>query len=185
MSVMSGAGSLLIATPLLRDDNFFRSVVLIVEHDEGGALGLVLNRPGETPVDDALPQWHGLASPPAVVHVGGPVAPTAAICLARRSPDREPPGWQELYGPVGALDPDTDRDDVAAAVTRLRVFAGYAGWSAGQLDSEISEGAWLVVDGLPDDPFAANPETLWRSVLRRQRGELAMLATFPDDPTLN
>jgi putative transcriptional regulator len=67
----------------------------------------------------------------------------------------------------------------------LRIFAGYAGWSPGQLQDEIDEGAWYVVEAETGDAFTNNPEDLWRTVLRRQTGDLALMATFPDDPTLN
>ena len=74
---------------------------------------------------------------------------------------------------------------IAAEITSLRVFAGYAGWGSGQLQAEIDEGAWYVLPGEPADPFMADPARLWQAVLRRQGGELALVATYPDDPRLN
>lgn len=178
-------GSLLVATPALDDPNFRRTVVLMLEHADEGALGLVLNRPSDTEIGEVLPHWHQLVTAPAVVYAGGPVSTGTAVCLARRRPDAQPPGWQPIFGPVGAFDLDAAEEDVADTIAGLRVFAGYAGWGAGQLEGEVAAGAWLVVDALPGDAFSRRPETLWRDVLRRQTGALALLATYPSDPKLN
>ncbi len=188
MGIMAGTslrGSLLVATPGLLDPNFARTVVLLLEHGAEGALGVVLNRPSDTPLAVALPAWGDAATEPAVVYAGGPVATTSAVCLARRRLDAEPPGWQPVFGPVGAFDVEADPALVAATVAGLRVFAGYAGWGAEQLEAEIAEDAWMVVEALPDDAFSVRPERLWRSVLRRQPGEVSLLATYPTDPRLN
>jgi putative transcriptional regulator len=184
-------GRLLVATPQLEDPNFRRSVVLVVEHDEvEGTLGVVLNRPTEVPVDRVLPPWAELATGPSVVFQGGPVALDSALALARVPGEDEPLGWRALdgdteVGRVGLVDLDAPPGLIAAEVIQLRVFAGYAGWGAGQLQSEIEEGAWYVVPGEAGDVFAGDPERLWQAVLRRQSGDLAFVATFPDDPSLN
>ncbi|SEF90556.1 putative transcriptional regulator [Thermomonospora echinospora] len=184
-------GRLLVATPQLEDPNFRRSVVLVVEHDEvEGTLGVVLNRPTEVPVDHVLPPWAELATGPSVVFQGGPVALDSALALARVPGEDEPLGWRALdgdtdVGRVGLVDLDAPPGLIAAEVIQLRVFAGYAGWGAGQLQSEIEEGAWYVVPGEAGDVFAGDPERLWQAVLRRQSGDLAFVATFPDDPSLN
>ncbi|RJL24537.1 YqgE/AlgH family protein [Bailinhaonella thermotolerans] len=183
-------GGLLVATPLLEDPNFRRSVVLIVEHDgSGSTLGVVLNRPTEIEVTQVLPTWGGVVTGPSVVFQGGPVQLDSALGLASVRGDREEPlGWRRLLGPpfrLGAVDLDAPPEVLAAEIVSMRVFAGYSGWSAGQLDSEIREGAWYVVDALPEDAFSGDPSRLWRDVLRRQGGELAFVANCPDDPTLN
>jgi putative transcriptional regulator len=184
-------GSLLVATPLLDDPNFRRSVVLVVEHDhEDGTLGVVLNRPTEVPVDRVLPPWGELVTGPSVVFQGGPVALDSALALASVPGEDEPLGWRALDGGsdvsrVGLVDLDAPPGLIAPEVVQFRVFAGYAGWTAGQLRSEIEEGAWYVLPGESRDVFMEDPEHLWQAVLRRQGGDLAFVATFPDDPSLN
>jgi putative AlgH/UPF0301 family transcriptional regulator len=185
------AGRLLVATPLLGDPNFKRAVVLIVEHEDvQGTLGVVLNRPTGIGVGQVLEQWTELATEPSVVFRGGPVSPSSALALALIPGQDEPIGWRALDGApalarLGLLDLDTPPRLLAPAITSLRVYAGYAGWSPGQLEAEINEGAWYVLPAQPGDVFAAAPDRLWRQVLRRQEGDLAFLATYPDDPTQN
>ena len=178
-------GRLLVATPALGDGIFDRSVVLIIEHDEAeGAFGVVLNRPSTTDVEGALPEWARLAASPPVVFVGGPVSPEAAICLARVS-QADAEGWVPVVGAIGALDLSQDTDLLASAVDEVRLFAGYSGWTRGQLEDEIEAGAWFVVDALEDDVLNPDPDSLWERVLRRQPGRLAMFAAYPEDPTQN
>ena len=185
------AGRLLVATPLLGDPNFRRTVVLVVEDAPGeGTLGVVLNRPTEIPVEQVLQPWTDFVTGPSVVFKGGPVAPNSALALAIAPGQEEPVGWRALDGApvmsrVGLVDLDTPPELVAGGITALRVFAGYAGWSPGQLQSEIDEGAWYVLSGEPDDAFAAEPGRLWEGVLRRAGGTHALVATYPDDPGLN
>jgi putative transcriptional regulator len=179
------AGSLLVASPTLDDPNFMRSVILLLDHDGDGALGVILNRPSEIAAGDALPQWADVASEPAVVHVGGPVTPQVVVCLGRLRVASAPAGWTPLAGTIGAVDLETEPEELAGALDGLRLFAGYAGWGAGQLEMELRLGGWLVVAAEADDAFTADPDTLWSRVLRRQGGELAMLHTMPIDPTQN
>jgi putative transcriptional regulator len=185
------AGRLLVATPQLTDPNFRRAVVLVVEHEaEEGTLGVVLNRPTEVPVDRVLPPWSELVTGPSVVFQGGPVALDSALALAQVPGTEEPLGWRALSGSpavarVGLVDLDAPPELLAPEVTRLRVFAGYAGWGVGQLRSEVEEGAWYVLPAESGDAFMDDPERLWPGVLRRQGGDLAFVATFPDDPSLN
>lgn len=181
----SVAGRLLVATPLLRDPNFARTAIFVAEHTLDGALGVVLNRPSDTEVTEVLPRWGSVVASPAVVFVGGPVSPEGALALARVGgglPDR---GFQPVVDGFGVVDLETDPALLAPHLAALRVFAGYSGWGPGQLDGEIAEGAWYVLDGAPDDVFCSEPDVLWRDVLRRQGGELAMVSTFPVDPSLN
>jgi putative transcriptional regulator len=185
------AGRLLVATPLLGDPNFRRAVVLIVEHEEiQGTLGVVLNRPTTVEVSQVLDQWTDLTTEPAVVFRGGPVAPSSALALALIPGTEEPVGWRALDGApalarLGLLDLDTPPKLLAPTITSMRVYAGYAGWSPGQLEAEIDEGAWYVLSAQPGDVFVPEPEQLWRQVLRRQEGDMAFLATYPDDPAMN
>lgn len=185
------AGRLLVATPLLGDPNFRRTVVLLVEHEAGeGTLGVVLNRPTEVPVTKVLAPWAELTTEPSVVFQGGPVAPDSALCLASVRGEEEPLGWRRLEGTpavarLGLVDLDAPPEVLAAEISSLRVFAGYAGWGVGQLESEVRQGAWYVLPAQPGDAFAFDPTQLWRDVLRRQGGELAFVATFPDDPVMN
>lgn len=182
----SMTGQILVATPALKDPNFDRTVVLLVAHEPGGALGVVLNRATEVPVAEVLGDWSALARDPAVLFEGGPVQPDSAICLARlRSPVRRLKGFHQVLGAVGTIDLSVDPERLRESITGIRVFAGYSGWGAGQLEQEIEEGSWLVLDALPGDPFVDRPDDLWPMVLRRQGGMLAAVAHFPPDVALN
>ena len=182
----STRGKLLVASPVLSDGIFDRTVVLVLEHDdEDGALGLVLTSPSTTPVAEVLPDWSPLAAEPTTVFWGGPVGEGGAICLGIARPGTEPYPWQPIVGRVGVVDLQAGPEVVDGAVDGLRVFSGYAGWSAGQLDDELEAGAWWVVDAAPSDVVDGAPEDLWRSVLRRQGGSLARYALFPSDASLN
>jgi putative transcriptional regulator len=172
-------GRLLVASPALSDPNFFRAVVLILTHDDDGALGVVLNRSSDEPVEPHLPAWSDHLAYPPVVFVGGPVEPAVAIGLVR---DADPVDPTALEG-VGLVDLAAEPGPDPAGP--IRVFSGYAGWGAGQLENELEEGAWFVLPGLPEDAFSDDPQALWPAVLRRQGGALAMLANFPEDPRLN
>ncbi len=178
-------GRLLVATPSLYDPNFFRTVILVLEHGEDGALGVVLNRPSEAAVGETLPDWNRLASDPGVVFVGGPVSPDAAIGVAHVGTTDQADGWAPLFGHLGTVDLGRDPVELPVAVQNLRVFAGYAGWSQGQLDGELDAGGWFVIDVAPDDVFTSDPDRLWASVLRRQGGRLAMFASAPPHPSTN
>ena len=179
------AGRLLVATPILGDPNFDRTVVLLLEHGEEGALGLVLNRPTATGVTAPFPGWLDRVAAPPVLFAGGPVAPAAAIGLARAGADGQAEGWAPLLGRLGTVDLAREPAELPVALEAVRVFAGYAGWGAGQLEGEIGAGAWFVVDSQPGDAFTPVPARLWRDVLRRQRGRLALFAHAPTDPDLN
>ena len=179
------AGRLLVASPVLVDPNFARTVVLVLDHDEDGALGVVINRPTGVVIGDVLPSWHGYTTGPAVLFQGGPVALDSALGLAVVPGEDEPLGWRRVVGRLGLVDLDAPPELLAAELGGLRIFDGYAGWGGGQLEDELGQGAWYVVDSEPGDAFSAAPEKLWRAVLRRQRSELALVSTYPDDPRLN
>lgn len=178
-------GRLLVATPNLGDPNFERTVVLILEHGDEGALGVVINRPSQLDLAEPLPDWARAAAHPPVIFIGGPVAPSAAVCLARVAATGEAVGWQPLLGPLGTMDLDCDPNQAIPRLEDIRVFAGYAGWGPGQLELEIAGGGWFVVDAEASDPLSPAPERLWAAVLRRQRGALALFAAYPLDPSLN
>lgn len=166
----------------LTDGSFHRSVVLVLAHDPGaGAAGIVLNRPGVADLPDRLARWAPLLSPPAVMFRGGPVGPDTVIGLATGD-DVELPGWQAVRTGIGVIDLTDDVETARTQLRALRLFVGYAGWAADQLEEEIGSGAWFVVDAEPADVRAAEPAGLWRSVLTRQGG---MFTTVPDDPSMN
>ena len=191
MEEQSLSGRVLAASPKLGDPNFRRAVVLIVEDDtDEGTLGVILNRPTEVPLDQVLDTWTPLATGPQVVFRGGPISPNSALALALAYGNEEPVGWRSLEGTpmmsrLGLVDLGAPPELLAGGISSMRVFAGYAGWGAGQLRDEIEEGAWFVLPGEPADAFVTEPEGLWSAVLRRQGGDLALVATFPDDPVMN
>jgi putative transcriptional regulator len=182
------AGQLLVATPVLQDPNFESSVVLLLDVDENGALGVVLNQASLVRVAEVLPDWADVVSPPDVLFAGGPVSTDSALAVAALPSGGEaedPVGFRRLYGEIGIVDLDAPPEVVAPALTGLRVFAGYAGWGSAQLEAEVESESWYVVPSLREDLFGADPDGLRRRVLRRQPGELAWVSTRPLDPTLN
>jgi putative transcriptional regulator len=179
-------GRLLVATPLLGDPNFRRTVVLLLDHNDEGALGIVVNRPLEVDVSTVLPSWQPYVTAPGRLFQGGPVALDSALgVVAVPGDDDEPVGVKRIIGAIGLVDLDTPPEVVSGGVAGLRIYAGYAGWGTGQLEAEIAEGAWYVVDAEARDPFTDTPDRMWSAVLRRQRGDIAFVSTFPDDPAHN
>ncbi len=177
-------GKLILASPILRDPNFLRTVVLIAEHTEEGAMGLVLNRPAKTTVGEAVPDLAWLSGEGAPVYVGGPVAETAVIVLAEfDEPELAGALVDEDLGFIGSDADDPERLD--GAIRRARVFAGHAGWGPGQLEGELEEEAWIVEPPRRDEIFTEDPADLWAAVLRRKGQRYALLATMPLDPSLN
>jgi len=184
MAEESLKGRLLIASPKIVDPNFRRTVVFMTEHGEDGAMGLILNRAAETTIRDAVPDLAWVSDPDAVVHVGGPVAATAVIVLAEfEDPELSALLVEDDLGFVPAEVEDTDV--FLAGLRRARVFAGHAGWGAGQLEAELEDDSWIVEPAARDDLFTERPEGLWSEVLRRKGREYALLATMPMDPSLN
>lgn len=180
-------GRLLVAAPRLGDPNFERTVVLVLDHGGEGALGLVLNRPTALEVATLLEPWSEQARlvPPDVVFRGGPVSPDAVIGLARTEGAVPSRGRVPVLSGVDTVDLSLAPVDQPDTLRGARLYAGYAGWSADQLQGEVGEGAWFVVDGLDSDVFCAQPGSLWHDVLRRQGGALALLATYPAHPSVN
>jgi putative transcriptional regulator len=180
-------GRLLVASPQLGDPNFERTVVLLLDHGPEGALGVVLNRPTGLPVDEILEVWRdeAMAAPPGVVFRGGPVSPDAVIGLARTEDEADETRWRLVLDGVGTVDLAVAPPEQPVAVSGVRMFAGYAGWSPDQLEAELGEGAWIIVDALVTDVFTTEAEDLWHDVLQRQGGKLALLAAYPPHPSVN
>lgn len=191
------AGGLLVAMPLLADPNFSLTVVLVLEHSAQGSVGVVLNRPSEVTLEHVLPTWATLARGSEYFHIGGPCQTDGALCLARGElldarvavdggrDELAAAGLRPSAAGVYLADLDVEPVPSAELISDIRVFAGYAGWSADQLSAEIAEGAWLCLPSRPEDVFTANPATLWRTVLHRQRSPLGILRSAPEDPALN
>ena len=172
----STRGQLLIAAPSLFD-YFRRTVILVLEHTEDGAMGVVLNRASETLVSEAVPALAELPGGDELVRLGGPVSPQSVVALGDFELPEE--AGTQVIDTLGTLDPDADNE----SLRRLRVYAGYAGWAAGQLDGELEAEAWIVTDAAVDDPFADGD--LWAEALARKGGKYRLLATMPSDPSLN
>ncbi len=180
------AGRLLVASPLLTDPNFHRSVILMCAHSADGAFGLVLNRPLPIAVAEPLPAWAATVSEPPAVFLGGPVQRDRAVALARLGgpPPHDLPGWAPVLPAIGLLDLELEPSAVPD-IEAVRIFSGHAGWAGGQLEGELLGESWFVVDADPADAFDPDPAHLWQRVLRRQTGRLALLANYPPDVTLN
>jgi putative transcriptional regulator len=177
----STRGQLLIAGPGLLDPNFFRTVVLVVEHSEEGALGLILNRPSETTVAEAVSEIEGLVESGELIYVGGPVQPSSLIILA----EFEHPSQAALvaFEDVGVLAGGASEDP--PEIARGRAFVGHSGWGPGQLESEVERGDWILIPATRADTFSEDPLELWETVLIRKGGRYALLARMPPDPSVN
>ncbi len=176
-------GHLLVAAPALVDPHFVRTVVLIAEHTDDGAMGLVLNRPSDAEVAIAVGELGGIVAPGDLVYEGGPVQTSAVMVLAEFNDPST--SAAVVLGDVGFLPSHGDPETLADGLRRARVFAGHSGWSPQQLDAELEEGSWIVVDALIDDVFAPDPDELWGEALERKGGAFALLARMPDDPSVN
>lgn len=174
-------GKLLVSSPALIDPNFRKTVVLIAHHDTDGAMGLVLSRPSDVPAVEAVPALDGLPGADEPVFVGGPVQPEAFMVLAEF--DDVAKAAAPIIDGLGFMPADAEPDDLT--IRRMRLFAGYSGWGSGQLEAELDEDSWIVVDALPDDAFADDPDELWRAVLHRKGGEFSLMENMPFDPGLN
>ena len=175
-------GQLLIAGGALFDTNFRRAVVLIGEHNEGGALGVVLNRPAPYRIEEAVPPLASIVAPDDRLFFGGPVQPQSPVVLA----EFEHPDFADLlvFGSIGFLTGEA-LPESREGIRRARVFAGYAGWGEGQLEEEIEQDSWILEPALEEDVFTPEPEALWSRILRRKGSEYRLLSTMPFDPSLN
>ncbi|GAB77099.1 putative transcriptional regulator [Austwickia chelonae] len=178
-------GRLLVATPQITAQVFRRGVVLLLHHDTAGAHGLLLNKPIGVDVDRVLPGWGEQVCSPRELFQGGPVSMDTALGLVWLPGGDRPPAVHLLFGAVGVVDLDAPPGSVSPGAAGTRIFAGYSGWSEGQLEEEIDEGSWYVVDATPGDAFCLDPGGLWRAVLRRQPGRLAFVTHYPDEPEWN
>ena len=175
---------LLVSVPAMGDDNFERTVIYMIDHDDGGAIGVVLNRPSEVTVPEEVDVGIPWATPDSLF-AGGPVSPEAMILLGRRKMGEEPKGIAAVGGTVAVVAADAVETHEVEGLDLLRAYSGYAGWGPGQLDAELGAGVWVVLDALPDDVFSAEPQKLWRAVLARQGGRLAAISRHPEDPGVN
>ena len=175
-------GQLLIAGPSLWDPNFRRTVLLIGQHDEDGAVGVILNRAAEVTVAEAVPMLGSLVPDDELLFIGGPVQPLAAVVVA----DFEDPSVAAILAleTIGFLPAETGPDDLVG-LRRARVFAGYAGWGGGQLEAEIAEDSWIAEPARPSDVFAPDPSRLWEDVLKRKGRAFDLMRLMPMDPTTN
>ena len=180
----STRGKLLVAAPSLADPNFRQTVLLMLEHGSEGALGLVLNRPSELTVTSAIDDWAETVSQPRVVFVGGPVSQSSVIAVASVALDDADDSWSRVVGRIGTVDLERDPTDIGG-LDEVRIFAGYAAWAPGQLEAELAEDAWFVLELDGSDPFSDDPHELWWRVFARQQGELSRLRLYPRNPSDN
>jgi putative transcriptional regulator len=176
-------GQLLVAGPALLDPNFWRTVVLVVEHNEEGALGLVLNRPSETSVGEAVPQLDSLLDPEERLFIGGPVQPSAVIVLAEFEDATD--AALIAFDDVGVLGTGPSPEELTVGVRSGRAFLGHSGWGPGQLDGELERGDWILEPARLADAFSSDPKSLWSEVLTRKGGSYALVARMPADPSMN
>jgi putative transcriptional regulator len=177
------AGCLLIAEPLLNDPNFVRSVIFLCEHGPEGSVGFVLNQPTSYTLQDLLPELYVSSLS---IYQGGPVQGDT-LHMIHRVP--EIPGGMPIIdnvfwgGSYEALKDMIWRNTFEPS--EIRLFIGYSGWAAGQLEQEISEGSWLVADPTEDILFETNPDEIWKKAIGLLGKKYAYLANIPIDPNLN
>lgn len=179
----SARGQLLLAGPTLLDPNFWRTVILIVEHSDEGALGLVLNRPSETMVGEAVPELDELVDLEDPLFIGGPVQPSTVMVLAEFEDATD--AALLAFDDVGVLGAGSSEEGPIAGVRRGRAFVGHAGWGPGQLDAELERGDWILEPARGEDAFSSEPEGLWSGVLSRKGGSYSLIARMPADPSMN
>ncbi len=178
-------GRLLVAAPDLHDPNFYHTVVFLLEHDERGALGVILNRPTDIQATDMFPEWQHRISDPPVIFQGGPVQPDAYIGLARLNSDVTPDHWIPIIDSVGLLSIQDEAKTDDLEISAFRLYSGYAGWGGEQLESEIDAGGWFTLPGAPQDVFESQPANLWFRLLRDHQGQWPWRVRPPADPTRN
>ncbi|MBL89133.1 MAG: hypothetical protein CL517_02515 [Actinobacteria bacterium] len=176
-------GKLLLATPELMDSNFHRSVVLVIEHNNDGAIGVVLNRQTEITSTEVLPKWVFSSSSDSLLFWGGPVQQESLLALGLLNQDSAAL-QNNLLNRITVIDLNQEIID-SELFTSARLYSGYSGWSPGQLNAEISSGGWIVAEANDNDPFVDQPTDLWSEVLERQEGFISRLAQYPDDPRMN
>lgn len=182
------AGALLVATPLIDEPTFWRAVILLLDHNDEGTLGVVINEESDVGIAEVVPEWQGLLAPR--IALGGPVQTDAGVAVAglRDAVAGMPEGLRPVAEGWAVVDLDGQPDSIQASVSEGRLFLGYSGWGAGQLDSELRSGSWWVVPSMPGDLALGQGRQrvdVWRQVLRRQPNELKFAVTFPEDPQQN
>lgn len=188
-------GDLLVAQPQEQDSFFFQSVILLLEKNRDGALGLILNKVANYDISDPDLSWRTVMSPPQQLFIGGPVSLETVICLAvpknmqtkisGYSAFTEGENWFRFTENIGAYDLQEGNPPAIDQVDYLRLFSGYCGWEEKQLEDELANECWFVVPGLVSDIFTSEPEQLWRGVLRRQRDLKSLYASYPKYFNLN
>lgn len=178
-------GKLLVASPALTDPNFHRSVVLMCAHGADGSFGIVLNRPLPMLAVDRVRAWGRDVAWPVNLFAGGPVQSNVTFAVGLSAEPRSDPWWTSIVDRIGLVSLNADPGEVLPALVQFRIFAGYSGWRAGQIEAEIRSESWFVVDSFPSDALTDEPERLWHNVLRRQPGQLKMFAFVPEDMAVN
>ncbi len=178
-------GQILIATEPGRGGYFDQSVVLLLDHNDGGTLGVCLHKLADFPMVDVLEPFQHMLTPPPQLFEGGPVSQQAAVCLAQvTNPHEDPPGWKRIFADVGILDLETPIELVAGAFSHMRIYVGLAGWDTGQLEGELIRGSWFRAMARAEEVFGT-PGGLWRRTLRRVGGAKGRWSTWTDSPELN
>ncbi|MGC4960759.1 YqgE/AlgH family protein [Gordonia sp. DT218] len=181
-------GTLLLASTDLLEPTFARTVIYVMEHNDAGSLGVVLNRTSQTAVHNLLPQWSDLSASPRALFIGGPVKQDAALCLGVVKLGADISGYEAirpLNGRVALVDLDGDPEVLSEVLVGVRVFAGYSGWGIGQLDGELEQNSWMLASALATDLLVPPTADLWADVLRRQPWPMPLLASHPIDVTRN
>jgi putative transcriptional regulator len=155
-----------------------------VDHSEEGAFGLVLNRPSETSVAEAVPELESLVDGDEPLFIGGPVQPSTVVTLAQFDDVADAALWAfDDIGVIGTGGPPLE--ELAERVLGARAYVGHSGWGSGQLDSEVERGDWILEPARHEDVFTESPRELWSAVLTRKGGSYALVARMPLDPSLN
>lgn len=175
-------GQLLVSGGGLFDPNFRHTVVLVGEHNEDGALGVVLNRALDIAVEDALPTLSPLVEPGETLYQGGPVQPTSPVLVAELA--RPELADILIFGSVGFITGDVPAE-IVSDILRARVFVGYSGWGAGQLEAEMEADSWIVDPATEEDVFTRSPDLLWSRILARKGPAYERLSRMPYDPSMN
>lgn len=179
------AGQLLISRDPGDGSYFDRSVVLLLDHDDEGSIGVCLHQPITRRLPETLEQLRPLLTPPADPFEGGPVNEDAVVGLAQlRSPGSRPLGWSPLFDDIGTVELGNRAEDIDGHFSHLRLFVGLSGWGPGQLVSELLRGSWFRTRATPEEIFAT-PDRLWQRVLRRCGGEWGLWSTWTPEPGLN
>jgi putative transcriptional regulator len=184
-SIPAAVGRLLISEPFMMDPNFKRSVILITEYHNEGAIGFVLNHQTDNLLGDLLPDVSYSEIP---VYNGGPVAEDT-LHFIHRCPDKIDGGLEIWNGVYWGGDFETVKsliNNYQLSTDEVKFFTGYSGWTAGQLDSELQEDTWIVANKFDVDTIFADAEhNLWKQVVIGLGQRYAHIANFPENPTLN